>query len=49
MGDPVEGLSAIFLAQLSNYGGTSDLHYKWRSLVYQALVQPAKSGTAATR
>ena len=27
------------LAQLSNYGGTSDLHYKWRSLVYQALVR----------
>ncbi len=41
MGDPAEQLSAVFLAQLSNYGGTSDLHYKWRSLVYQALVGPA--------
>lgn len=41
MGDPSERLSAIFLAQLSNYGGSSDLHYKWRSLVYQALVKPA--------
>ena len=41
MGDPAEQMSAIFLAQLSNYGGTSDLHYKWRSTVYQALVEPA--------
>jgi CubicO group peptidase (beta-lactamase class C family) len=49
LGDPVEGVSAIFLAQLSNYGGTSDLHYKWRSLLYQALVQPAKAGTTAMR
>ncbi len=39
MGDPAEGLSAIFLAQLSNYGGTSDLHYKWRNVVYQAMVR----------
>ncbi|MGE3577601.1 MAG: serine hydrolase domain-containing protein [Vicinamibacterales bacterium] len=39
MGDPAEQLSAVFLAQLSNYGGTSDLHYKWRSAVYQAMVE----------
>jgi CubicO group peptidase (beta-lactamase class C family) len=43
MGDPVEQLSTIFLAQLSNYGGSSDLHYRFRSLVYGALVEPAKA------
>lgn len=39
MGDPTEGMGAIFLAQLSNYGLASDLHYKWRSLVYQAMTK----------
>jgi len=43
-GDPQEQLSAIFLAQLANYGGSSDLHYKYRSLVYGALVSPASAG-----
>lgn len=43
-GDPTEQLSAVFLAQLANYGGSSDLHYKFRSLVYGALVEPAGSG-----
>ncbi len=38
-GDPVEGVYAIFLTQLANYGGASDLHAKFRSLVYQALVE----------
>jgi CubicO group peptidase (beta-lactamase class C family) len=46
MGDPVEQLSTIFLAQLSNYGGSSDLHYRFRSLVYGALVDPAKTPTS---
>jgi len=40
-GDPVEKLLALFFTQLSNYGGTSDLHYKYRSLVYQALISPS--------
>ena len=40
-GDPAEQLVALFFAQLSSYGGTSDLHYKYRSLVYQALIDPA--------
>ena len=44
--DPEEQLYAIFLAQLTNYGGTSDLHTKFRTLVYQALVGP---GTAASQ
>jgi CubicO group peptidase (beta-lactamase class C family) len=52
-GDPMEDLSAIFLAQLSNYGGSSDIHYKYRSLVYGALVGPAdsssKTGTGSNR
>jgi CubicO group peptidase (beta-lactamase class C family) len=47
MGDPKENLSAIYLAQLSNYGGTSDLHYKWRSLVYQALIAPRQTTSAS--
>jgi CubicO group peptidase (beta-lactamase class C family) len=47
MGDPKENLSAIYLAQLSNYGGTSDLHYKWRSLVYQALIAPRQTQGAS--
>jgi CubicO group peptidase (beta-lactamase class C family) len=47
MGDPTEHLSAVFLAQLSNYGGTSDLHYKWRSLVYQAMTGPARRPSAS--
>jgi CubicO group peptidase (beta-lactamase class C family) len=37
--DPVEGLVAVFLAQLSPYGGASDLHQKFDTLVYQAIVQ----------
>lgn len=41
-GDPAEQLLALFFVQLSNYGGTSDLHYRYRSLVYQALVDPAR-------
>jgi CubicO group peptidase (beta-lactamase class C family) len=44
-GDPTEQMSSIFLAQLSNYGGSSDLHYKYRSLVYGALVSPAEGLT----
>ncbi len=48
-GDPAEDLSAIFLAQLANYGGSSDLHYKYRSLVYGALVGPAEAPSAKTR
>jgi CubicO group peptidase (beta-lactamase class C family) len=43
-GDPMEKMTAIFLAQLSNYGGSSDLHYKYRSLVYGALVNPEPTG-----
>ncbi len=40
-------LQAVFLAQLSNYGGTSDLHYKWRSLIYQALTGPGQRSSAS--
>jgi CubicO group peptidase (beta-lactamase class C family) len=45
-GDPVDDLSAVFLAQLSNYGNSSDLHYKFRSLVYGALVDPNDASRA---
>lgn len=44
--DPAEDLFAIFLGQLTPYGGASDLHDKFRTLVYQALVSstaPKKS------
>jgi CubicO group peptidase (beta-lactamase class C family) len=37
--DPAEQMFAIFLAQLTPYGGASDLHAKFQTLVYQALVQ----------
>jgi CubicO group peptidase (beta-lactamase class C family) len=43
LGDPSEQLTTIFLAQLSNYGASSDLHYRFRSLVYGALVGPAQT------
>jgi CubicO group peptidase (beta-lactamase class C family) len=35
--DPVEQTVMLFLAQLSNYGGVSDLHDRFTNVVYQAL------------
>ena len=37
--DPAEGLVAVFMTQLLPAGG-SDLHAKFRSLLYQAIVDP---------
>jgi CubicO group peptidase (beta-lactamase class C family) len=40
--DPAEGLVAVFMTQLLPAGG-SDLHPKFRSLIYQAMVDaPAR-------
>lgn len=44
--DPQEKLVAVFLAQLLPYGGASDLHAKFQTLVYQSLVR--SEGPAAT-
>jgi CubicO group peptidase (beta-lactamase class C family) len=38
--DPAEGLVAVFMTQLLPSGG-SDLHGRFRSLLYQAIVDPA--------
>jgi CubicO group peptidase (beta-lactamase class C family) len=44
--DPTERLVAIFMAQLTPYGGASDLHDKFLNGVYQALVKPANKPPA---
>jgi CubicO group peptidase (beta-lactamase class C family) len=38
--DPSEHMFAIFMGQLTPYGGASDLHDKFTNGVYQALVRP---------
>ena len=40
-GDPVEKIAAVLMTQLLP-AGASDLHGKFRALVYQAIVTPAK-------
>jgi CubicO group peptidase (beta-lactamase class C family) len=40
--DPSEQMFAIFFAQLTPYGGASDLHDKFTNGVYQALLAPSK-------
>ena len=38
--DPSEHMFAIFMGQLTPYGGASDLHDKFTNGVYQALLGP---------
>ena len=40
--DPSQDMFAIFMGQLTPYGGASDLHEKFTNSVYQALVQPTR-------
>ena len=46
--DPSEQLVAIFLAQLTPFGDSRDLHDKFRSLVYQALVTSETSRVSSS-
>jgi CubicO group peptidase (beta-lactamase class C family) len=47
--DPTEHVVAIFLAQLTPYGGASDLHDKFLNGVYQALVKPEMAAPTVQR
>ncbi len=46
-GDPVEKIVAVLMTQLLP-AGASDLHGKFRALVYQAIVTPAKESPTPT-